>query len=188
MRIFACFVILTSMSTITLAQQLPTPKFITDPAELKSVPNLDVQKFTVEKLFMTRAIAGTAWAPDGKTLAFISNISGRLNLWTVAAEGGWPTQLTVSDQRQYSPAWSPDGKWIAYMSDHDGDEQWDIFVVSPLSGQVINLTQTPDVAEEDPRWSPDGNTLAYMVKPKTSSSFEIDAMDFATHEVTRCSA
>ena len=183
MRIFACFVILIGMSTITLAQQLPTPKFITDPAELKSVPNLDVQKFTVEKLFMTRAIAGTAWAPDGKSLAFISNISGRLNLWTVPAEGGWPTQLTVSDQRQYSPAWSPDGKWIAYMSDHDGDEQWDIFVVSPLSGQVINLTQTPDVAEEDPRWSPDGSMLVYMVKPKTSSSFDIDAMDFATHEV-----
>ncbi|HET7751926.1 MAG TPA: S9 family peptidase [Terriglobales bacterium] len=183
MRTFACFVILILMSTLTLAQQLATPKFITDPAELKSIPNLNVQKFTVEKLFMTRAIGGTAWSPDGKTIAFITNISGRMNIWIVPSEGGWPTQLTVSDQRQFSPAWSPDGKWIAYMSDHDGDEQWDIFVVSPLSGEVINLTQTPEIAEEDPQWSPDGRMLAYMVKPKTSSTFEIDVMDFTTHEV-----
>lgn len=183
MRPLACFVILVFMSTITLAQQLASPKFITSPADIQSVPKADVQKFTVEKLFMTRAIGGTAWSPDGKTIAFISNISGRLNLWTVPAEGGWPTQLTVSDQRQRGPAWSPDGKWIAYISDHDGDEQWDIFVVSPLSGEVINLTQTPEIAEEDPQWSPDGRMLAYMVKPKTSSTFEIDAMDFTTHEV-----
>ncbi|HTM87631.1 MAG TPA: S9 family peptidase [Terriglobales bacterium] len=183
MRTSACFVILILMSTVTLAQQLATPKFVTDPAELKSIPNLNVQKFTVEKLFMTRAIGGTAWSPDGKSIAFMSNISGRMNLWTVPAEGGWPMQLTVSEQRQFSPAWSPDGKWIAYMSDHNGDEQWDIFVVSPLSGEVINLTQTPEIAEEDPQWSPDGRLLAYMVKPKTSSTFEIDAMDFTTHEV-----
>jgi len=183
MRTFACFVILVFMSTITLAQQLATPKFITNPAEIQSVPKADVQKFTVEKLFMTRSIGGTAWSPDGKTVAFVSNISGRLNLWTVPAQGGWPTQLTVSDQRQARPAWSPDGKWIAYMSDHDGDEQWDIFVVSPLGGEVINLTHTPEIAEEDPQWSPDGRMLAYVVKPKTSSTFEIDVMDFATHEV-----
>jgi dipeptidyl aminopeptidase/acylaminoacyl peptidase len=183
MRILACFVMLVCMSTLTLAQQLATPKFLTDPAEIKSVPKADVQKFTVEKLFMTRAIGGTTWSPDGKTIAFTTNISGRMNLWTVPAEGGWPTQLTVSDQRQSRPAWSPDGKWIAYMSDHDGDEQWDIFVVSPLSGEVINLTQTPEIAEEDPQWSPDGSMLAYMVKPKTSPTFEIDVMDFTTHEV-----
>jgi len=183
MRTFACFVILVFMSTLTLAQQLATPKFITNPAEIQSVPKADVQKFTVEKLFMTRSIGGTAWSPDGKTVAFVSNISGRLNLWTVPAQGGWPTQLTVSDQRQARPAWSPDGKWIAYMSDHDGDEQWDIFVVSPLGGEVINLTHTPEIAEEDPQWSPDGRMLAYVVKPKTSSTFEIDVMDFATQEV-----
>ena len=183
MHTFACFVILVFMSTLTLAQQLATPKFITNPAEIQSVPKADVQKFTVEKLFMTRSIGGTAWSPDGKTVAFVSNISGRLNLWTVPAQGGWPTQLTVSDQRQARPAWSPDGKWIAYMSDHDGDEQWDIFVVSPLGGEVINLTHTPEIAEEDPQWSPDGRMLAYVVKPKTSSTFEIDVMDFATQEV-----
>ena len=117
------------------------------------------------------------------TVAFISNLSGRNNIWTVAADGGWPMQLTVSDQRQTAPTWSPDGKWIAYMSDYDGDEQWDIFLVSPKTGQVVNLTNTREIAEESPTWSPDGRYLAYMVKPKTSSVFEIDVYDTVLRSV-----
>jgi dipeptidyl aminopeptidase/acylaminoacyl peptidase len=132
---------------------------------------------------MTRQIGDSAWSPDGKTIVFVSNITGRNNLWLVPAAGGWPTQLTVSDQRQTHPAWSPDGKWIAYQSDYEGDEQWDIFFVSPKTGQVINVTKTREVSEEYPMWSPDGRYLAYMVKPKTSSVFEIDVFDTVLRDV-----
>src|SRR6478609_6018716 len=79
-------------------------------------------------------------------------------------------------------AWSPDGKWIAYQSDYDGDEQWDIFFVSPKTGQVVNVTKTREISEESPTWSPDGRYLAYMVKPKTSSSYEIDVFDTLMRE------
>src|SRR5207248_11663139 len=101
----------------------------------------------------------------------------------VPAEGGWPTQLTVSNQRQFAPAWSPDGKWIAYMSDYDGDEQWDIFVVSALDGSTMNLTKTREIAEENPVWSPDGKMLAYMTKPKTSSTYDIDVYNLTTRQI-----
>jgi dipeptidyl aminopeptidase/acylaminoacyl peptidase len=69
------------------------------------------------------------------------------------------------------------------MSDYDGDEQWDIFLVSPKTGQVKNLTNTREIAEESPAWSHDGRYLAYMVKPKTSSVFEIDVYDTVLREV-----
>src|SRR6266568_4466115 len=80
-------------------------------------------------------------------------------------------------------AWSPDGKTIVFQSDYDGDEQWDIFFVSPKTGQVVNVTKTREIAEENPTWSPDGRYLAYMVKPKTSSSYEIDVFDTVLREV-----
>jgi dipeptidyl aminopeptidase/acylaminoacyl peptidase len=185
MRLLQSFVnVVIAMSTIASAQKLPVASAITDPKQIASKNNLQVEKnLSIEKLYMTRAIGGSAWSPDGKSIAFITNISGRNNLWLVPAEGGWPTQLTISDQRQAAPAWSPDGKWIAYQSDYDGDEQWDIFLVSPTSGQVVNLTNTREIAEESPTWSPDGRYLAYMVKPKTSSSFEIDVYDTLKKEV-----
>ena len=30
---------------------------------------------------MTRQVAGATWSPDGATVAFVSNLSGRNNLW-----------------------------------------------------------------------------------------------------------
>src|SRR6059058_2778900 len=181
MCIHMAFLILIIMSTLTAAQTLPAPQAVTDPKQVTSKPNAEVeqgeQALSLERLYMTRAVGNTAWSPDGKTIAFVTNITGRNNIWIVPAEGGWPMQLTVSDQRQTAPAWSPDGKWIAYQSDYDGDEQWDIFLVSPKTGQVVNITKTRDIAEENPAWSPDGRYLAYMVKPKTSSVYEIDVFD-----------
>jgi len=43
------------------------------------------------------------------------------------------------------------------MSDYDGDEQWNVFLANTRSGEVVNLTKTKDVSEENPVWSPDGN-------------------------------
>jgi dipeptidyl aminopeptidase/acylaminoacyl peptidase len=176
--------ILMMISTLATSQTLTVPQAITDPKQITSRPDARVEKsLSIEKLYMTRQVGGSTWSPDGKTVAFVSNLSGRNNLWLVPSEGGWPMQLTVSNERQTSPTWSPDGKWIAYMSDYDGDEQWDIFLVSPKSGQVVNVTSTREIAEQSPAWSPDGRFLAYMVKPRTSSVFEIDAYDTVLRDV-----
>ena len=184
----AFIVLVLSLATIVppvTAQTLNVPQAITDPKKVSSKPNAEVEprSLTIEKLFMTRQIGQATWSPDGKQIAFISNMSGRNNLWLVSADGGFPVQLTVSDQRQTNPAWSPDGKWIAYQSDYDGDEQWDIFMVSPKTGKVVNLTQTTGIAEMNPTWSPDGRYLAYEVKPKDSAAAEIDVFDLIMREV-----
>jgi dipeptidyl aminopeptidase/acylaminoacyl peptidase len=178
-------IVLIMISTGLEAQILAAPHAITDPKQIATKPNAQIEprSLTIEKLFMTRQIGGATWSPDGKSLAFISNMSGRNNLWLVPADRGFPVQLTVSDQRQTSPAWSPDGKWIAFQSDYDGDEQWDIFLVSPKSGKVVNLTQTREIAEQNPTWSADGRYLAYGVKPKSSAAYEIDIYDMIMREV-----
>src|ERR1700690_1331132 len=175
------------MSVPAFSQGASLPEVITDPKQITATPDADVEQgeesLSLERLYMTRQVGDTAWSPDGKSIVFVSNITGRNNLWLVPAEGGWPTQLTVSDQRQVHPTWSPNGRWIAYQSDYDGDEQWDIFFVSPKTGQVVNVTKTREVSEENPTWSPDGRYLAYEVKPKDSPSPEIDVFDTVLREV-----
>ncbi len=156
--------------------KLASPPAITDPLQVESKKR-EVPDIPAEKVFATRDIAGAALSPDGKTVAFSTNISGRLNIWTVPVEGGWPTQLTVSDQRQINPLWSPSGKFIAYQQDKDGDEQWDMYIVSASDGQVTNLTNTPAIAEQDASWSPNSRYLVWVAKPKTGSVYEVEVFD-----------
>ncbi|MGH9524388.1 MAG: S9 family peptidase [Terriglobales bacterium] len=114
---------------------------------------------------------------------FSTNLSGRMNLWKVRSSGGWPIQLTQSDDRQENAAWSPDGQWIVYQQDHAGDEMWDLYAVSSTGGNAENLTHTPEAREETPSWSPDGSQIALLYKPRTASSYDIELLDWKTRKV-----
>src|SRR5271170_4247562 len=112
MRFLTLFVMVVTMvvkMTVPAASQtLTAPQAITDPKQITSKPDARVEKnLSIEKLYMTRQVGGSTWSPDGKTVAFVSNLSGRNNIWLVPAEGGWPMQLTVSNERQTQPTWSP---------------------------------------------------------------------------------
>jgi dipeptidyl aminopeptidase/acylaminoacyl peptidase len=136
-------------------------------------------------LYYTRSVFGAAWSPDGKQIVFTTDLTGRLNLWKVNSSGGWPVQLTQSDERQYSAVWSPDGKWIVYQQDQAGNELWDLFAVPSDGGEPLNLTNTPETREEDPHWSHDGGTIAFSYKPKEGTQYDIALHDWSTKKVRK---
>jgi Tol biopolymer transport system component len=179
-RVIAMLAFTWIAATLLIAQ----PAAITDPTQITSKEKFDVQPLSIEKLFMSHSIGESTWSPDGKQVAFISNMSGRRNIWLVPAESGWPIQLTVSNERQTSLAWSPKGRWIAYISDNDGNELYDLFLVSTSNGQVVNLTNSPNISEEGPVWSPNGEKIAYSVKPKEGSNYEVDVIEIESKKVT----
>jgi dipeptidyl aminopeptidase/acylaminoacyl peptidase len=187
-KTFSAVVFLVSILALgqapTAAGGATAARVVTDPQQITSKSKLDIQPVTVEKLFRTNNIGENTWSNNGKQIGFIGNMSGRYNVWIVSAESGWPTQLTISDQRQISPVWSPNGRWIAYASDLDGNELWDVYLVSPTSGQVLNLTNTPEIAEVGFSWSPNSEKLVYSSKPKDSPNWEIDLMEVLTKQVT----
>ena len=56
-----------------------------------------------------------AWSPDGRWLAFMSNRSGKRNVWRVGLDGTPAEQLTdvVGELGEFR--WSPDGRRLAYV-------------------------------------------------------------------------
>ena len=176
-------VIWCSLSIASAESKGPDDRPITDPKTVISSSNSAARPAPIDDLYYTKSVFGAAWSPDGKQIVFTSDIAGRFNLWRVNASGGWPIQLTQSDDRQYSATWSPDGKWILYQQDHAGDELWDLYAVPSEGGQIVNLTNTPAIREESPRWSHDGKTIAFAYKPKDGSQYDIALLDWSTRKV-----
>ncbi|MGB0035111.1 MAG: DPP IV N-terminal domain-containing protein, partial [Candidatus Acidiferrales bacterium] len=165
------------------ASDSPDTREITDPKSITSLSEPGAGPVPIDDLFFTRRIGGGAWSPDGKEVVFTTNMTGRANLWKVRADGGWPIQLSQSDDRQSSAIWSPDGKWIIFESDKGGAETYDLFAIPSNGGEIVNLTNTPEISESSPVWSPDGSRLAIQFKPKTSSIVDIAILDWKSRSV-----
>lgn len=181
----AVFLLLGSTFSVLVqaAPSGPDERRATDPHSVTSASNAAAHALSIDDLYFTRSVSGASWSPDGKEIAFTTDLTGRPNVWKVKATGSWPLQLVQSNQRQVSAAWSPDGKWIAYQQDLDGNELWDIYVVPSDGGEPINLTNTPDAREEGPRWSPDSRLIAIEVKGKSATSYDLAILDFSTRQV-----
>jgi len=158
---------------------------ITDPRSITSASNPKARPIPIDDLYFTRSVYNPSWSPDGKEILFTTDMSGRQNLWKVNAAGGWPVQIVQSEERQYGGTWSPDGQWIVYQQDTAGNELWDIFAVASDGGEVVNLTNTPDIREESPRWSPDSKTIALNYKARTATIYDLALLDWPTREVRK---
>ena len=92
------------MLTIAQCQLIYTHEGLESKIVSRARPGLG--KLSLHRLYHTAYGRWTLESFDGKRICFASNSSGRQNLWIVDPSGGWPLQLTVSDQLGI-PAWSP---------------------------------------------------------------------------------
>ncbi|HEX4808425.1 MAG TPA: S9 family peptidase [Bryobacteraceae bacterium] len=175
------FVALSALSLMALSG--PDERQITDPKSISSVSNPGAGPVSIDDLFFTRNVGGPSWSPDGKDIVLTTNLTGRNNLWKVSSSGGWPIQVSQSDDRQSGAVWSPDRKWILYQQDRGGGEIYDIFAIPSAGGEAVNLTHTDDISETAPQFSPDGKTVAISWKPKKSPVPDIALLDWNTHNV-----
>jgi tricorn protease len=112
------------------------------------------------------------YSPDGKSLAYISDQSGREELYVIAVDGAGAAQkLTDIDALKAGYNWSPDSKEIAFTSS-DGK----LRKISVATKEVAILDSSSFGNISTPVWSPDGKWLAYS-KPDASRTTDVYLLD-----------
>ncbi|HSP63673.1 MAG TPA: S41 family peptidase, partial [Pyrinomonadaceae bacterium] len=106
------------------------------------------------------------YSPDGKWLAFISDRSGREELYVVAVDGAGEAQkLTDIDALKFGYNWSPDSKDIAFTSSDSKLRK-----INVASKQIAEIDSSHYGNISTPEWSPDGKWLAYSRQDASRTS------------------
>ena len=116
MRRCALFAIVIFMSTVvaeTAAQTLPAPHAVTDPKQISSKPNaqLEPRSLTIETLYMTRQVGRATWSPDGKWERFCRQQAGAH--WGFGPAPRLNHQLTIPAHPRHDP------QAVTYCADRD---------------------------------------------------------------------
>lgn len=120
------------------------------------------------------------WSPDGKSIAFLSGVTGTDQIWLMPANGSRVRKLTSTFKNVQDYCWSPDGKRIAFLAPKHAlkkqkklapmvkivgkdDVQNQIFVLDITSQKCQQVTSlNGHVASFS--WAPDSQRIVYSLQ------------------------
>ncbi len=122
------------------------------------------------------------WSPDGKTIAYTTDVNGEQQVALRPAAGGAEKIIThFTNGFYYQPLWSPDSKRLALS---DGNHR--VWLLDVASGATTQVAQDRYSEIHDESFSPDGRWLAYSITaPNEQRGIWID--DIAAGKAVRVS-
>jgi len=100
-----------------------------------------------------------AWSPDGRRLAFDSDLSGWHNIGILELDKQEITWLKGRQWERYSPAWSPDGKNLVYVA-ANGAETW--LELWREGSYPLRMQQMEPGLHYTPVFNPDGDSIVFI--------------------------
>ena len=144
-------------------------------------------KNTIETSVAMMAKIGACWSPsfspDGETVAFISNMNGIPQIWTIPREGGWPTLITSLDDPIGSVAWSPSGKWLSFSMAPGGGMNQQIYIIRPDGSEIKLLTDGGNETNRLGNWTSDGRKLMMSSNRRLSTAMDAYLVDMENMEL-----
>ncbi len=117
----------------------------------------------------SRAMTPT-WAPDGKSLLYVSTREKYYNVYSIPFEGGEPKRLSNGPGSSRFAVYSPDGKTICFPSnrlDPTALYGYNLYLMDAggetpqrPARQITSMNGSPG----HPTWSPDGKWIAFVSK------------------------
>ncbi len=124
-----------------------------------------------------------SWSPDGRSITYISDVSGEDQVYAVAQDGASaPVPLTTGNVGQLDTLrWAPDGKHLAVGNNDDK-----VLVVSVAEKTITEVAKDEFGPVNDYAFSPDGQWLAFSLSNwnGNSSLYVWGVADGKLHRIT----
>jgi acylaminoacyl-peptidase len=115
------------------------------------------------------------WAPDSRHLAFISDRSGKPQIWIIDTAGGEAWRLATEQAVGCPPAWSPDGGKIAFTSAvFSQGPEWTPYPGAPEGDRK----RAEEQASQDPSKKPSEDSKVPDVKVITRYRHKFDGQGY----------
>lgn len=119
----------------------------------------DAVRATIERMARVGSCSSPSFSPDGERLAFVSNLSGVPQVWTVSVAGGWPRLVTTLGDTVQQIEWSPAGDWLAVAAAPGGGMNGQVYLVRPDGTEAHRITPGGHEGNFLGPWLPNGSGL-----------------------------
>lgn len=127
---------------------------------------------SIESLARIGRCWSPSFAPDGDELAFVSDLTGKPQVWRMPAAGGFPAAVTAFEEQVSRVIWSPDGRWLAVESAPGGGLNSQIDIVRPDGSDRRRLTAGGSSNNWLGAWTKDGRSLLYSSNQESADAME----------------
>jgi len=141
--------------------------------------------YPLERYLNIRSANAPRFSPDGRRIAFLTNITGVPQLWEVDRTGGWPDQRTFFAERVGTHRYAPAAPEIVFEMDAGGNERFQLWRLADGGATLEPLTQAPETIHGLGDWSRDGRRVCYSANGRDPRFFDVFVREIASGETRK---
>jgi dipeptidyl aminopeptidase/acylaminoacyl peptidase len=142
---------------------------------------------TFARYLNIRSATSPVISPEGSRIAFLSDITGNDQVWSVAVNptgGEWPRQLTFFPDKVWEVHGTGAADHLLAVSDVGGNEKQQFYLITNYGSadghDVRRLTLDDEAIHRFGGWSADGQRILYVSNVRNGIDFDLYSMDISS--------